>query len=73
MVHSGDSKSDTLKNEVHDLDKAQHNLPVLCGRYIRDTSEKTGVHLSKKRLDTANGLGKCMHRQSSDQMRQAPR
>jgi len=65
-------KTDIPKNEVHELGDPQHTLSVFCGRYIRITSENTQVHLSKKKA-TAAGLGKCLHRQISDQIRQAPR
>jgi hypothetical protein len=52
-------KSDIPKNEVHELGDSQHTLSVYCGRYIRITSEKTEVCLSKKDwsqlMDLASG------------------
>ena len=41
-------KSYIPKNEVHELGDLQHTLSVFCGWYIRITSEKTQMHLSKK-------------------------
>ena len=47
VVHSGHIKRVIPKNEVDELGDPQHTLSVFCGRYIRITSEKTQVHLSK--------------------------
>jgi len=41
-------KSDTPKNEVHELGDSRHTLSMYCGQYIRITSEKTEVHLRKR-------------------------
>jgi hypothetical protein len=41
-------KSNIPKNEKHELDDNQHTLSVYCGRYIRITSEKTQMYLSKQ-------------------------
>ena len=40
-------KSDMPKNELHELGDPQHTLSVYCGRYIRISSEKTQVLLTK--------------------------
>jgi len=59
-------KSVIPKNEVHELGEPHHTVSVYCGRYIRITSDNTQVLLRKK---TAAGLGQCLHRQRSDQIR----
>ena len=41
-------KSVISNNEVQELGDTKHALSVFCGRYIRITSEKTQVHLSRK-------------------------
>jgi hypothetical protein len=40
-------KSEIPKNEVHELGDSQHTPCMHYGRYIRITSEKTQVYLSK--------------------------
>jgi len=59
-------KSNTAKNEVHELGDPRHNLSMYCGQYIRITSENTQVYLSKK--DWTDGFSECLHRQTSDQV-----
>jgi len=44
VVHPGDIP----KNEVHELGDPHHTLSVYCGRYIRITSKKIQMLLSKK-------------------------
>jgi len=41
-------KSDTPKSEVHELGDPHHTLSVYCGQYIRITSKKSQLLLSKK-------------------------
>jgi len=41
-------KCDIPNNEVHELGDPQCTSSLFCGRYIRITSDKTEVHLSKK-------------------------
>jgi len=41
-------KIDMTKKELHEIGDPQHVLSVYCRRYIRITSEKTQVLLSKK-------------------------
>ena len=41
-------KSDTPKNEVHELGDSQPTLLVYCGRYMHITSENTQVYVSKR-------------------------
>jgi hypothetical protein len=43
-------KGDIPKSVVHELGGSRHTLSVYCGRYIRITSEKTQVYLSKKKI-----------------------
>jgi hypothetical protein len=65
-------KSEIPKSEVHKLGDSRQTLSMYCGRYVRITSENTQMHLNK-RLVTADGFSKCLHRQTSDQIRQTPR
>jgi len=57
-------KCDTPKNEVHELGDPHHTLSVYSGWYIRITSEKTQVLLSKKDLSQLLDLASaCIDRE----------
>jgi len=63
-------ESDIPHKKENELGDPQHTLSVFRGRYILITSENTQVHLSKKILSQ---LGKSLHYQRSDQIRQTTR
>ena len=58
------SKSDISKSEVHELGDSRPTMSVYCERYIRITSEKSKVHLSKKYWSQLMDLASaCIDRQ----------
>jgi hypothetical protein len=57
-------KGDIPMSVVHELGDSRHTLSVYCGRYIRITSEKTQVSLSKKHWSQLMELASaCIDRQ----------
>ena len=57
-------KSNTSKNEVRELGDPRHTPSMYCGRYIRFTSEKTQVYLSRKDWSQLMDLASaCIDRQ----------